>query len=307
MEPNGFGTGPSALSSPPSLFRPGRTFVPEGISPRNVSRDPGLGIATNVALRMTLKRRTTRHGDRGTKPAERAAAREERLQRLRTTQEEQGQPRILIATLRAHIPRGIWTGPFSSRHPELRLEVLNRTDVTADTSVSDYWIGGGEPGEWAEEIGSFGDVLQADPLAAVGEGCLYRIKYRNPPVVDVYRRLRLPLQFPLRIQAGFLTWEVVSKYAEFQQILAHARRADAGVQVTSLRRGPLRSHLPMLTDTQQQLLTEAMTAGYFAVPREITLTELSRKLNRSKSAISEGIAIIEKRLVESALHAGSLT
>ncbi|HXW66575.1 MAG TPA: helix-turn-helix domain-containing protein [Thermoplasmata archaeon] len=221
-------------------------------------------------------------------------------------EEEGTPPRILVATLRVRIPPAIWTGPFSTRHPSLRLEVLNRTDVSADISVSDYWIGGGVPGEWTEEIGGFADVVRAEPLAAVGGGCLYRIKYRNPPVIYLYRRLRLPLQFPLRIQAGVLTWEIVSRFAEFRRILEHARAADAGVQVASLRRGPLRSHLPMLTDAQQALLTQAMTAGYFAVPRGITLTELSRKLNRSKSAVSEGIAIIEKKLVESVLSAGSL-
>jgi len=225
---------------------------------------------------------------------------------LRSSGVDQEVPRILLATIRVHIPRRIWTGPFSSRHPDIRLEVLNRTEVLSDVSVSDYWISGGLPGEWAPEIASFPDVLQVDSLAAVGDGCLYRIKYRNPPVIELYRRLHLPLQFPLRIQAGILTWEVVSRYAQFQRIMAHARQADAGVEVISLRRQPLRSHLPILTDSQHALLTEAMTAGYFAVPRGITLTELARKLDRSKSAISEGIAIIEKKLVESALSAGAI-
>jgi hypothetical protein len=229
-----------------------------------------------------------------------------RLRALRASDEEDASQRLLLATLRIRIPKNLWTGPFSSRHPTLRLEVLNRTEVTTDASVSDYWIGGGEPGEWASEIAAFPDVLRVDSLASVGEGCLYRIKYRNPPVVGVYRRLKLPLQFPLRIQAGFITWEIVARYGEFRTILAHARSADEHVEVVSLRRRSLRSHLPMLTDAQHSLLTEAMAAGYFAVPRGITLTDLARKLDRSKSSISEGIAVIEKKLVESALSAGSI-
>jgi hypothetical protein len=238
--------------------------------------------------------------------ADGATPQQVRLARLRSSDEEESGSRILLATLKIRIPRNIWTGPFSSRHPAIRLEVLNRTDVSGDVSVSDYWISGGVPGEWALEIGSFSDVLRVDSLAMVGDGCLYRIKYRNPPVIGLYRRLRLPLQFPLRIQAGILTWEVVARYAEFRRVMEHARRADANVQVTSVRRRPLRSHLPQLTDSQHALLTEAMSAGYFAVPRRITLTELAKKLDRSKSSISEGIAVIEKKLVESALSAGSI-
>ncbi len=235
----------------------------------------------------------------------RARPSEATLARLRALDEDAGSSRLLVAKLKVRIPPRIWTGPFSTRHPDVRLEVLNRTDVTADVSVSDYWIGGA-PGVWAGEIASHSDVVRVEPLAAVGAGCLYRIQYRNPPVIYLLRTLHLPLQFPLQIQAGFLTWEVVSRYAEFRKVLDHARRADEGVQVISVRRGPLRSHLPMLTESQQELLTRAMAEGYFAVPRGISLTELSRKLNRSKSAVSEGIAVIEKRLVESALNAGSL-
>jgi hypothetical protein len=239
-------------------------------------------------------------------PSDDRYSRESRFARLRA-HEEEGEGRILLATLRLRIPRSIWTGPFSSRHPTISLEVLNRTDVSSEISVSDYWIGGGAPGEWAREIAGFPDVIGVDSLAAVGGGCIYRIKYRNPPVIGLYRRLHLPLQFPLRIQDGTITWEVVGRYAEFRRILEHARSADAHVQVLSLRRRPLRSHLPALTDSQHALLTEAMTAGYFAVPRAITLTELARKLDRSKSSISEGIAIIEKKLVESALSAGAIS
>jgi hypothetical protein len=229
-----------------------------------------------------------------------------RLRRLRLGREPESDSRILVAALKIRIPRNLWTGPFSAHHPSTRIEVLNRTDVTGTISVSDYWIGGGSPGEWALEIGSYPDVLQVDSLAAVGDGCLYRVKYRNPPIIGLYRRLRLPLQFPLRIQAGIITWEVVARYAEFRHVMEHARRVDANVEVVSVRRRPLRSHLPSLTDSQHELLTEAMSAGYFAVPRGITLTNLAKKLDRSKSSISEGIALIERRLVESALSAGSI-
>jgi hypothetical protein len=204
------------------------------------------------------------------------------------------------------IPRNVWTGPFSLAHPDVRIEALNRTEVAKDLSVSDYWISGQPPGVWAREIQSYPDVTRIDSLAEVGDGCLYRITYRNPPVVYLYQRLGLPIQFPLRIQAGFLTWEVVARFSEFQTVMEHVRQADPNVRVLSVRRRPLRSHLPVLSETQHQLLSQAMSAGYFAVPRGITLTELARKLNRSKSSVSESIALIEKKLLESVLRPPTL-
>ena len=210
--------------------------------------------------------------------------------------------RLFLATLRIRIPPDLWTGSFSRGHPTVRLEVLNRGEVASDLSISDYWISGGVPGFWAREIESYPDVARVEALAQVGEGCLYRITYRNPPILALYRRLRLPVPFPLRIQAGYLDWEIAARYSDSEQIVQFARDRDPSARLVSIRRRPLRNHLPALTERQHELLTEAMVLGYFAVPRGITLTDLARKLGRSKSSISEAIALIEQKLLETALH-----
>jgi hypothetical protein len=234
-------------------------------------------------------------------------AQTQRLRRLRTRTDSGELAGVLIATLRVRIPRTTWTGPFSLSHPEVRMEVLNRSDVTPDVSVSDYWIDGATPGGWAREILSYDEVLKVDSLAEVGGGCVYRITYQNPPVIYLYRRLGLPIQLPLRIQSGSLEWEVVARRSEFEEVMSYARGVDPDLAILSIRRRPLRSHLPMLTVSQQALLSQAMAAGYFAVPRGITLTALARRLHRSKSAVSERIALVEKKLLESAIRTGIMT
>lgn len=230
----------------------------------------------------------------------------DRFRALRSRATDPSRQGVLIVTVRIRIPNDIWTGPFSTRHPTLRLEALNRTDLTEHTSVSDYWISGQPPGVWADPISAYADVLKVESLAEVGDGCLYRVTYRNPPVVYQYRRSRLPLQFPLKIQNGSLTWEVIGRREDCEAILEFARSRDPDLQVLSVRRRRLRSHLPLLTASQQRLLAEAMNSGYFAVPRGITLTELAARLGRSKSALSESLAVIEKKLLESAVRATHL-
>jgi predicted DNA binding protein len=207
----------------------------------------------------------------------------------------------VIATLNIQMSTDTWTLKFSRAHTEVRLEVLTRSDIDRDVAVSDYWISGGIPGAWTREIQSYADVVKVDALAEVGDGSIYRVTDRNPPVVYLYRRLGLPLQFPMRIQDGYIRWEVVSRKGDFQEVLQYAQKVDPHVRVLSIRNAPLRSHLPLLTRAQQALLTRAMSEGYFAVPRGITLTELAKRVNRSKSSVSEAIATIEKKLLESAL------
>jgi len=227
-----------------------------------------------------------------------------RINRLRASRpEDSPEDGLLLATLKIRIPsKGPWTGTFSRSHPGLFLDVMNRSEVTEDVSVSDYWIGGRPPGVWVREISGFPDVLKAESLAEVGEGSIYRITYRNPPIIYLYRKLHLPLHLPIRIQAGYIHWEVAARRSELDMIIEYARRVDPEFQLTSIRRRPLRTHLPVLTEAQQQLLTQAMAAGYFAVPRAITLTNLAHQIGRSKSSVSEAIAVIERKLLESALR-----
>ncbi len=209
--------------------------------------------------------------------------------------------RLVIATLRISPRKGVWLGTFSRRHPYHLLELLSRTEVSPTVSVADIWISGHPPGVWGKEIAAFRDVVSVDCLSELGEGTLYRVKMQNPPIVYLYQRLKLPLPLPLRIQGGVAYWEVVAPEEDFQEVLKFARAEGNEPRVTSIRRHPLHDHVPLLTRAQKALLAEAMADGYFAVPREINLTELARKLGRNKSTVSERISIIEKRLLESAL------
>jgi len=231
----------------------------------------------------------------------------ERFRKLRRKDENVSGDRLLIATLQIRIPETFGIRRFSDAHPEVLIDILNRSDVSKDLSVSDYWISGRPPGVWSRELSGYPDVVSVDSLAELGDGCLYRITYRNPPIIYLYRELGLPIQFPLHVRGGFLHWEVVARRSESAIVLQYARTIDPNFRVVSIRSRPLKSHLPPLSDAQRQLLAQAMAAGYFAVPRAITLTELANKLDRSKSTLSEAIAIIERRLLESALRTTTMT
>ena len=208
---------------------------------------------------------------------------------------------MVLASVRFRVPESNWIGVFSRRHPELRLEYLSFAELDAHRSVADLWIGGGPPGGWAAELRRFDQVDRVDALAEVGGGCLYRLIFRNPPIVYLYRRLGVPLPLPIWVQAGSVRWEVVARAPEYARILEFGRSIDPKFRVVAVRRGPLPGHLPTLTPGQRRVLSAALAAGYFESPRRVTLGELARSLKRSRSALSETIAIIEERLLDSAL------
>ncbi len=228
------------------------------------------------------------------------AATRARLASLRQLTAADGAETVVLASMRIRIPDANWLGPFTRSHPRLRVEYLSITEIDQDRSVSDLWISGRPAGAWTEEIARFSDILHVEALAEVGGGCLYRISYRNPPIVYLYRRLGMPLPLPLWMQSGVVAWEVVARGTEFRRVLEFGRSIDPDLRIVSIRRGPLQSHLPVLSTSQRRILTEAMAAGYFEVPRKVGLNDLARRVGRSRSAISSAIALIEEKLLDSA-------
>jgi predicted DNA binding protein len=208
----------------------------------------------------------------------------------------------VVSSLRIRLGQDHWYGRFSRTHPTLRIEAWHQTQIDSRTSVIDFWISGLPAGEWTREIASHPDVAKVESIAEVGGGGLYRVVQRINPVVKLYRRLGLPLRFPLAILDGVITWEVVAKKADFDRILDFLRRRGLDVVVSSIHRGYFPSDLPVLTHSQRQLLTQAMSWGYFTVPRKLTLTELAARLGRSKSSVSESLAHIERKLLESSMR-----
>ena len=209
---------------------------------------------------------------------------------------------IVVATVSYRLSPTLWVGVFSRRYPDVRVECLTMEPLTRDVTVSDCWISGLPAGRWVGDLTRFPEVLRAEGLCEVGNGGLYRVTYQNPPVVYLFRRLRLPAQLPIWIQAGIGGMEVVVRRSEFRKIVAFSRSMDPAAQIVPMSRANLRSHLPMLTPSQRQVLATAMEAGYFEVPRRVNLTELARRLRRSQSGLSEVMAMIESKLLVSALH-----
>ena len=275
-------------------MKTGRTSPDHRI--RRTPKEPGAPVAVR-ARRGLGRRKETRASARETR---------RRLEALRSGTRTFLADGVIVGRFRFHVPRSLWAGELSARHPRVRIEILNRSEVTPHVSVSDCWISGEPPGLWAHEIAHLSDVLKVESLSEMGHGSLYRVSFRNPPIVYFFRSLRAPIPFPIWVQSGLGGLEVVVRRSEFEALKRFARATDPAVQIESVRRGPLRSHLPELTAAQHTLLLEALRSGYFAVPRKLSLSELAHRLHRGRSGLSRAIAVIERKLLESALSPATI-
>ncbi len=207
-------------------------------------------------------------------------------------------PRVLGVKLRVTLPSTVWSRPFSVKHPNLRIELIDRMEVGSGLTLVEVQIHGERATDWGVEIRTLPNVEEVEVISTGGETGLYRIIYKGDPFIPTLRELKLLRRFPIHIQAGVATWVVVGPEPKVRRLLTHLHSNSIGVEVVSVGRGPP-SHGPFsLTSRQHQILRRAMLEGYFEVPRRVSLTELAPKIGIAASTLSVTLAVIEKKILK---------
>lgn len=216
--------------------------------------------------------------------------------------------KFVMMRIRYELSRDAWASQFTRKHPEVRVDVHNVTPMNGKYLLGEFTIQGtdghAEGFDWAKELAELPDVLQVQRLEGVQGTQTYRILSHLPVTVALGTEYGLLMRYPRTVKNGFVTCETIAHVHQIRGFIAATRAAGRAASVVSLRRDALRSSDPALTPTQRTMFYEAVAAGYFEVPRRITLTELARKLSKSKSAVSEGLAVVERKLAEEAVRRG---
>jgi predicted DNA binding protein len=91
-------------------------------------------------------------------------------------------------------------------------------------------------------------------------------------------------RYPVRMQDGWSYTELTASQEQLAEFTDELAAADIPYQIQSL----IQSHdsIELLTERQQQLITEAVERGYYENPRDCTLTELAASFEINKSAAS---------------------
>lgn len=210
-----------------------------------------------------------------------------------------GKEVVNICRLRVPLPESAWVGRFSRLQPDVTVEVLSRLDVGNNRSLTEIRLHASDGLELAEALRALPHVYEVEELERRPGMVHFRVIHRTSMFVPIFRELRLMRRFPFRIAGGEAAWVVVAPESKARALLGRLRAAAPGAILESVQHvevAPLRG---ALTPRQTELLQRAVGAGYFEVPRKITLTDLAKNLDLAPSSVSEALAIIEKKLLES--------
>jgi predicted DNA binding protein len=201
--------------------------------------------------------------------------------------------------LELRIPPKIWYGEFTRKHPELVVEQTNTMSVGSNDTLGEYEIYG-PPVDWTNEIAASSGVIEVESLDARPAYGRYQVRYRRSSLLALQTKFEVLARYPRTAKNGILECELIARRSHMRRAVEALAKAGNEPRLISLHRDSLRSVRLTLTPVQSALLRQALVLGYFEVPRGITLTQLAKKVSRSKSSVSRTLAVVERKLVETA-------
>lgn len=141
------------------------------------------------------------------------------------------------------------------------------------------------------------DVVSTDLLWTQDTTVLLQIETTDPPLLLPLWRTGIPVELPFTIRDGEATWELTTSASRFSELGSVLEEAGieyelehvVGIGETEADR--------LLTDRQREVVTAAIDEGYYAVPREATLTEVAERLGVSKATCSDVLHRAESSIV----------
>ncbi|WP_435155514.1 helix-turn-helix domain-containing protein [Haladaptatus sp. DFWS20] len=209
----------------------------------------------------------------------------------------------VIAEFTLHAPTLVLT-PTLEAAPGMTVELDQQIVAAGYTPLLIVWVSG-------DDFASFDVAIQADETIAshaiiedLDSRKLYRLEIAYDDILPVYPAYRKLGAIPMAGQGKAGDWQRRIRFpdrdalAEFQQFCA-----EEGIEF-SLKRLYTPSDEQMafqLTEPQLEALVAAYEIGYFNVPRDATLKDMSSKLDISKQSVSERLRRAQSRLVSSAI------
>jgi predicted DNA binding protein len=214
---------------------------------------------------------------------------------------ERAEP-LALYRVAAQLPLDSWGYQFTRDRPNLRLELMNRIEVGEGLLLAEVRMMGEGADEWPAAAREQPGVVKVESYPESERNVLYRVVFKVPSIHTVTQRHRVLTRYPIVIQNGWSRFETFAGSGQMREFLADLETRVGPGHVESVRRNDVSLGKLGLTPAQDSVFREALSTGYFSVPRGISVSDLADRLGRSKSTVSVALSKIQNRLADSALQ-----
>jgi predicted DNA binding protein len=205
---------------------------------------------------------------------------------------------IVQIRLEIDVPRDKWLFKFNEKHPELNFYILSKFLIEENAGITLFQIRGLSVKQF---ISDFKEQLTKNSFQILFEGndlVIMNIKVVDPWILNTLIKTELLILYPILVKEGKIRIEAITNRSKVDDFLTELEKK--GIKASIGRIG-YAIKPTLLTQRQNEILNLAYKNGYFDIPRKTSLTEFANNLNISKSALSETLRRIFKRLSDNYL------
>lgn len=196
-------------------------------------------------------------------------------------------------SLKIKVPRSKWLAEFNKKYPTLKFHILSKFLLDENTGNTLFRIQGSSIDQFLKDFHNLPKGPSYQVLYNDKRLIILNVKVNDPWILIALIKTELLLEYPIRVENGFLCIESFARRAVVDHFLEELEQKEINFHIQSIGYYHRRT---LLTEKQQKVLSYAFDKGYFEIPRKITLKSMARELDVSRSALSEMFRRIFKSL-----------
>ena len=209
---------------------------------------------------------------------------------------------IVQIKLSIDIPPDKWLAAFNNKYPELNFHILSNFLIEENSGITSFQIRGSSIKQF---ISDFKDSLAKKSSQILFEGedlVILNVKEVDPWILNILVKTELLISYPVLVKDGKIRMEAITNRSKVDRFLTQLEKKDIKAKIEHIG---YYYKSTLLTKRQNEIVNLAYQNGFFNIPRSISLSEFAKDLNISKSALSETMRRIFKKLAKNYLNSSN--
>jgi len=211
-------------------------------------------------------------------------------------------PKSSLARIKIKFPEQLWISYVFKNFHDIRMEIENFLPYDLEKSIGNsiVEIVHQNPNQIIEEIKSHKSVIEFSLIEQEDNRIRFNVKTKDPYLLYAVINCGVLIDFPVNVRDGFAYWRLISSRESIDKLLNLFEERKIDFELLRIGTSPysLEDEKHKLTLEESNVLDEAISSGFFEIPRKISLEGLANHLGKSKSALSVMLRkIIKKKVV----------
>ena len=207
-----------------------------------------------------------------------------------------------LARIKIKFPEKIWISAVFKKFPDVKMEISYFLPYDLEKSIGNaiieilYY----DTKPIIEMVKNHPSIFEFSMLEQGETRIKFNVKTKDPYLLYAVIKCGVLINFPINVRDGFAYWKLIASRERIDQLLTLFEQKNIDFDLLKIGKAPynLEQDENKLTLEESRVLDKAIEAGFFEVPRKISLESLANSLGKSKSASSVMLRkIIKKKVV----------